>query len=69
MADAGCSAHEIMASLGHTTLAEAERYTRDADRRRNSRQAVLKLEAARIENTVAQTASGGLGKSAKTKGK
>jgi integrase len=34
LADAGCSAHEIMAVLGHTTLAEAERYTREADRRR-----------------------------------
>ena len=32
MADDGCTAHEIMAVLGHTTLAEAERYTRDADR-------------------------------------
>jgi hypothetical protein len=45
MADAGCSAHEIMAALGHTTLSEAERYTREADRRRGDRQAVLKLEA------------------------
>jgi integrase len=45
MADAGCSAHEIMAALGHTTLAEAERYTREADRRRGGRQAVFKLEA------------------------
>jgi integrase len=47
LADAGCSAHDIMAALGHTTLAEAERYTREADRRRGGRQAVLKLEAAR----------------------
>jgi hypothetical protein len=37
MADAGCSAHQIMAALGHTTLAEAERYTREADRRRGGR--------------------------------
>jgi integrase len=35
MADAGCTAHEIMAALGHTTLGEAERYTREADRRRD----------------------------------
>lgn len=34
LADAECTAHEIMAALGHTTLAEAERYTREADRRR-----------------------------------
>ncbi len=30
----GATAHEIMAALGHLTLAEAERYTREADRRR-----------------------------------
>lgn len=34
LAEAGCSAHEIMSVLGHTTLAEAERYTRDVDQRR-----------------------------------
>jgi hypothetical protein len=27
-------AHEIMAAIGHLTLAEAERYTREAERRR-----------------------------------
>jgi integrase len=68
MADAGCSAHEIMAALGHTTLAEAERYTREADRRRGGRQAVVKLEAHNA-NRVAQTSSAGLGKTAKSKGK
>lgn len=31
LAEAGCSAKEIAAVLGHTTLAEVERYTRDAD--------------------------------------
>jgi integrase len=50
MADAGCTAHQIMAALGHTTLAEAERYTRDADRRRNGLEATRKLEAARSAN-------------------
>ena len=68
LADAGCSAHEIMAALGHTTLTEAERYTRQADRRWGGRQAVVKLEAHR-ENRVAQTASDGLGKASKTEGK
>jgi integrase len=68
MADAGCSAHEIMAALDHTTLSEAERYTRAADRRRGGREAVLKLEAHKA-NTLAQTAAAGLGKAAKTKGK
>jgi enterobacteria phage integrase len=32
LADAGASAHDIMAAMGHTTLAEAGRYTREADR-------------------------------------
>lgn len=30
LAEAGCTAHEIMSILGHKTLAEAERYTRAA---------------------------------------
>jgi len=68
MADAGVSAHDIMAALGHTTLAEAERYTREADRRRGAHRAVLKLEAHKA-NRIAQTASAGLGEAAKTKGK
>jgi integrase len=60
MAEAGCSAHEIMAVLGHTTLAEAERYTREADRRRGGRQAVVKLEVQNA-NSIAQTSATGLG--------
>lgn len=31
LAEAGCTAKQIMAVLGHTTLAEAERYTKDTD--------------------------------------
>ena len=65
LADAGCTAHEIMAALGHTTLAEAERYTREADRRRGAHQAVIKLGAHR-ENRIAQTGALGLGKKSKT---
>jgi integrase len=68
LADAGCTAHEIMAALGHTTLAEAERYTREADRRRGARQAVIKLGAHR-ENRIAQTGARGLGKKSKTREK
>jgi len=68
MADAGCSAHEIMAALGHTTLAEAERYTREADRRRGGRQAVAKLEAHKA-NRNAQTIPAGLGKTRKSEGR
>lgn len=33
LAEAGCSAHEIMAITGHQTLKEVERYTREAGRR------------------------------------
>ncbi|CCD96413.1 hypothetical protein BRAO375_60024 [Bradyrhizobium sp. ORS 375] len=44
LADAGATAHEIMAALGHMTLAEAEHYSREADRRRGGKRAILKLE-------------------------
>ncbi|UFW48581.1 MULTISPECIES: tyrosine-type recombinase/integrase [Bradyrhizobium] len=44
LADAGATAHDIMAAMGHLTLAEAERYTREADRRRGGRRAIVKLE-------------------------
>lgn len=33
LAEAGCSAHEIMAITGHQSLKEVERYTREAGRR------------------------------------
>lgn len=68
LADAGATAHEIMAALGHLTLAEAERYTREADRRRGGRRAIVKLEDHKA-NRIPQTASARLGKSAKAKGK
>lgn len=68
MADAGCTAHEIMAALGHTTLEEAERYTREADRRRGGRQAVIKLEAHKA-NEISQTTPSGLGIEPKKKRK
>jgi integrase len=61
MADAGCTAHEIMAALGHNTLSEAERYTREADRRRGGKHAVAKLNEHR-KNKSPQTASARLGK-------
>ena len=66
MADDGCTAHEIMAVLGHTTLAEAERYTRDADRRRGGRQAIAKLKT-RVPNS--QTSLESLGNFQKEKEK
>jgi integrase len=49
LADAGASAHDIVAALGHTTLAEAERYTREADRRRG--ECVRSSSSTNIERT------------------
>ena len=59
LAEAGCTAHEIMAVLGHTTLAEAERYTKEADRRRGGRAAIAKLK---IRASNSQTSPDRLGK-------
>jgi hypothetical protein len=58
----------IMSILGHTTLAEVERYTEDADQASLAEDAVIKLEGHKA-NRIAQTTSRGLGKTAKTKGK
>lgn len=44
LAEAGCTAREIMAVLGHKTLSEAERYTRDADQKKLAAAAVARLE-------------------------
>jgi enterobacteria phage integrase len=68
LAEAGCTAHEIMAVLGHKTLSEAERYTRQADQARLAIEAMTKLEG-RTANANAQTASDGLGNASKTEGK
>jgi integrase len=48
LADLGCTTHEIMSALGHTTLAEAERYTKEADRRRNGQRAFERLQNKRF---------------------
>lgn len=45
LAEAGCSAHQIMAILGHKSLAEAEKYTRDARQEHLADQAMDMLEA------------------------
>jgi site-specific recombinase XerD len=42
LAEAGCTAHEIMAISGHVTLAEVQRYTKAADQVRLARAAMLK---------------------------
>ncbi|WP_144760501.1 tyrosine-type recombinase/integrase [Methylobacterium dankookense] len=56
LAEAGCTAHEIMAVLGHSTLAQAERYTREANRANLSSGAITKLEGWK-GNRAAQTTS------------
>jgi integrase len=68
LAEAGCSANEIMSLLGHKTMAEAERYTREADQAKLAAAAVLKLEGRKV-NRVAQTDLAGLGKKSKRKEK
>ena len=68
LAEAGCTPHEIMAILGHKTLAEAERYTRDADQLRLAGAAIIKLEGWK-KNKVAQTTRSKFGKMPKSKGK
>jgi len=67
LAEAGCTAHEIMAILGHKTLAEAERYTRDADQARLAMDAIAKLQG-RSTNMIAQTIPASLGKTSKSDG-
>lgn len=42
LAEAGCSAHEIMAVTGHKTLTEVERYTRAAEQARLNEMAMEK---------------------------
>lgn len=67
LAEAGATAKEVMAILGHTTLAEAERYTEDADQARLADAAISRLEG-RKANRVSQTTSASLGKRSKEKG-
>lgn len=68
LAEAGATAKMIMAILGHTTLAEAERYTEEADQAGLAEDAVIRLEGHKA-NRDAQTASRNLGKTEKRKGK
>jgi integrase len=51
LADASATTHEIMAALGHTTLAEAERYTREADRKRNGQRAIARLNERKLNKS------------------
>jgi enterobacteria phage integrase len=58
----------VMSILGHTTLAEAERYTEEADQAGLAEDAVIRLEGHKA-NRVSQTAPPSLGKRQKEKGK
>lgn len=57
-ADAGATAHQLMALFGWTTLEQAEVYTRSADRKRLTREAVVLLDSA----TLSGHTSGGVAK-------
>lgn len=45
LAEAGCTAHQIMSILGHSSLAEAEKYTRSARQEKMADEAMDRLEA------------------------
>lgn len=61
LAEAGATAKQIMAVLGHATLAEAQRYCDDADQAGLVEDAVICLEGHKA-NRITQTASASLGK-------
>jgi integrase len=44
LAEVGCSVHQIQAMTGHKTLAEVERYTRDANQKQLAMQALAKMK-------------------------
>jgi integrase len=48
LAEAGCTAHQIMAVLGHKTLAEAQRYTKEADQKLLAEQGMEKWARPRL---------------------
>ena len=52
LAEAGCSAHEIMAISGHKTLAEVTRYTVAANRKQLAERAVASLDGTKTRTKV-----------------
>lgn len=52
LAEAGGTAHELMAISGHKTLAEVQRYTKDADRRKLADAGMAKLHGSEREQDV-----------------
>jgi integrase/recombinase XerD len=51
LAEAGGTAHELMAISGHKTLTEVQRYTKDADRKKLADSGMAKLRV-QSENTI-----------------
>ena len=62
-----CSARQIMAILGHKTLAEAERYTRDADQELLADSGVILMEGHRA-NRIAQPGAQRFGENVENQG-
>lgn len=58
LAEAGCSASEIAAIMGHSTLDMVELYTKSADQRRLATQAISRLETGRRETAGNQEVTG-----------
>lgn len=49
LAEAGATAHQIMAITGHRSLKEVERYTRAADQKTNAQAAMAKVDGPKVE--------------------
>ena len=64
LAEAGCSAHQIMAITGHKTLAEVERYTRAAAQKKLAVSA-MDLMPVRLKPTRSPNLPKGLGQNDK----
>ncbi len=56
LSEAGCSARELMAILGHRTAQMAMKYASQADQKRLATAAISKLLANKLQNTPAKTA-------------
>ena len=52
LAEAGGTAHELMAFSGHKTLTEVQRYTKDADRKKLADSAMAKLSGQTVNSNV-----------------
>ena len=57
LAEAGGTAHELMAVSGHKTLTEVQRYTKDADRKRLAEFWIWQSCEARARTAMLQTSS------------